>query len=252
MPRTPIVGGNWKCNGTVASSKALCEALNAGEWDTSKVETVVIPVALHIPMVQDLVKPGIKVAAQNCSATGAGAFTGEINAAQVADAGLEWVLLGHSERRKLYGETEEMLGTKLSKAMEAGLKVIYCIGEQLEDREAGKTNDVIAQHMATVYACPNVDYEKIVIAYEPVWAIGTGKVATPVQAEDAHKFCRELTADKVSKDVADGLRIQYGGSVSPSNCVELMSCPNIDGFLVGGASLKPDFCTILKAAADSA
>merc|ERR1719201_2738322 len=194
-------------------------------------------------MVQDLVKPGIKVAAQNCSATGAGAFTGEVNAAQVADAGLEWVLLGHSERRKLYGETEEMLGTKLSKAMEAGLKVIYCIGEQLEDREAGKTNDVIAQHMATVYACPNVDYEKIVIAYEPVWAIGTGKVATPVQAEDA---------DKVSKDVADGLRIQYGGSVSAANCVELMSCPNIDGFLVGGASLKPEFTTIIKAAADSA
>merc|ERR1719506_1549309 len=138
-------------------------------------------------MVQDLVKPGIKVAAQNCSATGAGAFTGEVNAAQVADAGMEWVLLGHSERRKLYGETEEMLGTKLSKAMEAGLKVIYRIGEQLEDREAGKTNDVIAQHMATVYACPNGDY------------------------------------------------------VSAANCVELMSCPNIDGFLVGGASLKPEF-----------
>jgi triosephosphate isomerase len=251
MPRTPIVGGNWKCNGTVASSKALCETLNGGEWDTSKVEVVVCPVALHIPMVQDLVKPGIKVAAQNCSATGAGAFTGEVNAAQVADAGMEWVLLGHSERRKLYGETEEMLGTKLSKAMEAGLKVIYCIGEQLEDREAGKTNDVIAQHMATVYACPNVDYEKIVIAYEPVWAIGTGKVATPVQAEDAHKFTRELTADKVSKDVAEALRIQYGGSVSAANCVELMSCPNIDGFLVGGASLKPEFTTIIKAAADS-
>merc|ERR1719426_273467 len=178
-------------------------------------------------MVQDLVKPGIKVAAQNCSATGAGAFTGEVNAAQVADAGMEWVLLGHSERRKLYGETEEMLGTKLSKAMEAGLKVIYCIGEQLEDREAGNTNDVIAQHMATVFACPNVDYEKVVIAYEPVWAIGTGKVATPVQAEDAHKYTRELTAEKVSKDVADG-------------------------FLVGGASLKPEFTTIIKAAADSA
>merc|ERR1719460_416838 len=173
-------------------------------------------------MVQDLVKPGIKVAAQNCSATGAGAFTGEVNAAQVADAGMEWVLLGHSERRKLYGETEEMLGTKLSKAMEAGLKVIYCIGE------------------------------KLVIAYEPVWAIGTGKVATPVQAEDAHKYTRELTAEKVSKDVADGLRIQYGGSVSAANCVELMSCPNIDGFLVGGASLKPEFTTIIKAAADSA
>merc|ERR1719456_2034823 len=143
-------------------------------------------------MVMDLVKPGIKVACQNCSGTGAGAFTGEINAAQVKDAGLEWVLLGHSER----------------------LKVIYCIGEQLEDREAGKTNDVIATHMATVFACPNVDYEKIVIAYEPVWAIGTGNVATPVQAEDAHKYTRELTAEKVSKDVADGLRIQYGGSVS--------------------------------------
>merc|ERR1719426_362537 len=173
-------------------------------------------------MVQDLVKPGIKVAAQNCSATGNGAFTGEINAAQVKDAGLEWVLLGHSERRKLYGEDE-----------------------------AVKTNDVIATHMATVFACPNIDYEKVVIAYEPVWAIGTGKVATAAQAEDAHKFTRELTAEKVSKNVADGLRIQYGGSVSPGNCVELMGCPNVDGFLVGGASLKPDFCTIIKAAADA-
>merc|ERR1719463_15771 len=169
-------------------------------------------------MVMDLVKPGIKVCAQNCSATGAGAFTGEINAAQVK---------------------------------EAGLKVIYCIGEQLEDREAGKTNDVIAQHMATVYACPDIDYERVVIAYEPVWAIGTGKVATAAQAEDAHQYTRELTAEKVSKNVADGLRIQYGGSVSPSNCVELMSCPNVDGFLVGGASLKPDFCTIIKAAAEA-
>merc|ERR1719504_142668 len=203
-------------------------------------------------MVQDLVKPGIKEAAQNCSATGAGAFTGEVNAAQVADAGMEWVLLGHSERRKLYGETEEMLGTKLSKAMEAGLKVIYCIGEQLEDREAGKTNDVIAQHMAAVFSCPNVDYDKIVIAYEPVWAIGTGKVATPAQAQDAHDFIRKHTADKVSTDVAAKLRIQYGGSVTPDNCVELIGCPDIDGFLVGGASLKPTFVKIIQAASGEA
>merc|ERR1719463_611484 len=199
-------------------------------------------------MVQDLVKPGIKVAAQNCSSTGAGAFTGEVNAAQVADAGLEWVLLGHSERRKLYGETEEMLGTKLSKAMEAGLKVIYCIGEQLEDREAGKTNDVIAQHMATVYACPNVDYEKIVIAYEPVWAIGTGKVATPAQAQETQAFIRKYVAKNVSSAVAEALIIQYGGSVSPDNCEDLIKCPDIDGFLVGGASLKPTFVKIIQAA----
>jgi triosephosphate isomerase len=251
MPRTPIVGGNWKCNGTMASNKVLMEALNAGEWDTSKVEVVVCPISLHIPFVVSEAKAGIKVATQNVSLTGAGAFTGEINAAQVKDFGLEWVLIGHSERRSLYGETDEMLAKKLQMAMDAGLKVIYCIGEKLEERESGKTNDVIAQHMA---ACIDAkpDWSRVVIAYEPVWAIGTGVVATPEQAQEAHAYTRSFVAEKAGADVAENLRIQYGGSVSPDNCATLIQCPDIDGFLVGGASLKPGFVTIIQAAEKAA
>jgi len=250
MSRTPIVGGNWKCNGTMASGKELLDAINAGEWDTSKVEVVICPIALHIPMAQAAAKPGIQVATQNLGNNGDGAFTGELNAGQVKDAGLEWTLLGHSERRSLFGETDATIAAKCQKAMAAGLKVIYCIGESKEEREAGQTNDVIAKHMgALIESAP--DWSRIVIAYEPVWAIGTGLVATPEIAQDAHAYTRGFVAEKCGPEVAAALRIQYGGSVNDKNCVELMACPDIDGFLVGGASLKPTFVTIIQAAAGS-
>jgi triosephosphate isomerase len=142
MPRHPIVGGNWKCNGTVKSGKELMDALNAGKWDESKVEVVICPVALQAAAMAAIAKPGIKVALQNCSASKMGAFTGEHSVEHIKDAGIEWVVIGHSERRSLYGETDEMCAKKLSLALEAGLKVIYCIGEKLPEREAGKTNDV--------------------------------------------------------------------------------------------------------------
>jgi len=252
MSRHPIVGGNWKCNGTLDSAKKLVDELNAGEWDGSKVEVVVCPVAMQIPAVMSMVKKEIKVAIQNCSATGMGAFTGEISVEQIKDAGLEWVLIGHSERRSLYGETDEVCAKKLAACMAAGLKVIYCIGEKLPEREAGKTNEVCQVQMEAAFAVENVNWDNVVVAYEPVWAIGTGKVASPEQAQDAHDFIRKLTAEKKSPEIANALRIQYGGSVSAKNCAELIACPDIDGFLVGGASLKPEFLTIIQAAAGGA
>merc|ERR1719174_2281300 len=248
MPRHPIVGGNWKCNGTVKSGKELMDALNAGKWDESKVEVVICPVALQAAAMAAIAKPGIKVALQNCSMTGMGAFTGEMSVEQIKDAGIEWVVIGHSERRSLFGETDEVCANKLRRALGAGLKVLFCIGEQLPERESGQTNEVCAAQLAPVFALGLKQdmWDNIVIAYEPVWAIGTGKVATPQQAQETHEFIRSHIAEKKSEGLAKKLRIQYGGSVSVDNCGELMSCPDIDGFLVGGASLKPDFVKIIQ------
>jgi triosephosphate isomerase len=245
--RKPIVGGNWKCNGTMESNAELIAALNAGTWDEDAIDVVVCPVALQALSAKKSLKPSIKVALQNVSATKDGAYTGEMSAEQVKDAGLEWVVIGHSERRTLYGETDEVCAEKLRRATQQGLKVLYCIGEQLAEREAGKTNEVCAAQLDAVFALGlKVDsWDNIVIAYEPVWAIGTGKVATPQQAQETHAFIRSYVAEKKSEGIAKKLRIQYGGSANLENCGELMSCPDIDGFLVGGASLKPDFVKII-------
>jgi 2,3-bisphosphoglycerate-independent phosphoglycerate mutase len=252
MPaRVPIVGGNWKCNGTIASGKELVEALKAGDWAKEKVEVVVCPVSVQIPMVQaELGKKPIKVGVQNISATGCGAFTGEIAANQVTDFGLEWAIIGHSERRVKYGEKDDVLAQKVALAQAEKLNVIFCIGETLEERDANQTDAVCERQLAAVFPVIK-DWSKIVIAYEPVWAIGTGKVATPEQAQAAHQNIRAFIAKQVSALVADHVRIQYGGSVTPDNCKELMALPDIDGFLVGGASLKPGFVTIIQAAADA-
>jgi len=207
---------------------------------------VVAPAGLHVLTVKDGLKnASVEVATQNVHTT-KGAFTGELNPAMVADAGIKWTLLGHSERRHVFGETDAGLTEKVTTCMGAGLSVIFCIGELLADREAGKTNDVCATQLDALIA-GKPDWAKIVIAYEPVWAIGTGVVASPEQAQEAHAFCRSYLAEKVSKEVADDMRIQYGGSVSAKNCQELAACADIDGFLVGGASLKPEFADIIKA-----
>jgi triosephosphate isomerase len=246
--RKPIVGGNWKCNGTMESGAELIESLNAGTWDEESIDVVVCPVALQAMAMKEKLKPSIKVALQNCSETGAGAYTGEMSAEQIKDAGLKWVVIGHSERRALYGESDEVCANKLKRALGAGLKVLFCIGEQLPERESGQTNEVCAAQLAPVFALglKQDQWENIVIAYEPVWAIGTGKVATPQQAQETHAFIRSHIAEKKSESLAKKLRIQYGGSVSNENCGELMTCPDIDGFLVGGASLKPDFVNIIQ------
>ncbi|CAD7956579.1 unnamed protein product [Amoebophrya sp. A120] len=244
--RKPIVGGNWKSNpATKAAIVELATKWNETSVDTSKVDVVVATTALHIPLAMDtLDKAKFKVSAQNVSKEKEGAFTGEITAGMLKDMGLEWTLIGHSERRHKYGETDADLAMKTEKALAAGLNVIFCIGELLEERQGGKTEEVCKTQLLAVI--PKItDWSKVVIAYEPVWAIGTGVVATPEQAQDTQKACREIIAEAAGADVAAAVRIQYGGSVTPDNCAELMSCPDVDGFLVGGASLKPSFMDIV-------
>jgi len=246
MPRKPIVGGNWKCNpAKLADAKALVEAWKAKGFDKEKVDVVVAPTALHLGNVQSsLGSLGIEVAAQNVGKNDMGAFTGEWTATHLTDMEVGWTLIGHSERRSKYGETDEDTAAKVEKCQAAGIKVLFCIGELLEEREAGKTDEVNKRQLAAVL--PKItNWDLIVIAYEPVWAIGTGKVATPDQAEETQAAIRAYLKEAVSAEVADKVRIQYGGSVTPDNCAELIGKPNIDGFLVGGASLKPTFMDIV-------
>merc|ERR1719343_1916835 len=192
---------------------------------------------------EQLESMGMIAATQNMSATGFGAFTGELAAEHLEDCAIGWTLIGHSERRKLYGETDEDTCKKMEKCQDKGINVIMCIGESLEEREAGKTDDVNKRQLGAVL--PEIkDWDSVVIAYEPVWAIGTGKVATPDQAQEAHAAIRAFLKDTAGADVADKVCIQYGGSVKPENCAELIAKPDIDGFLVGGASTKGSFSTI--------
>jgi len=250
-----FVGGNWKCNGTVESVKKLVGDLNdsidkiPGE---DVVDVVVAPQTLHIPYVLANIKPRYTVSAQNCYIK-AGAFTGELSAPAAADFGLKWTLLGHSERRHIFGETDKLLTDKTVAALDNGLNIIFCIGELLSEREANKTKDVIATQMAALAAGIKKpeDWSRIVIAYEPVWAIGTGKTATPDQAQEAHVWTRDWLREHVSAAVADSIRVIYGGSVTPATANELAAKPDVDGFLVGGASLVAEkFVPIINAASE--
>ena len=206
------------------------------------------PVYIHLSTAQSLLASHLILSAQNCAAQGNGAFTGEISADQLVDMGIKWVILGHSERRSLYGETNELVAKKTKYALEKGLNVVLCIGEQLSEREAGTTNDILKAQMD---ACKDSisDWSKVVVAYEPVWAIGTGKVATPEQAQETQAYVRTWLKESVSEEVAKATRIIYGGSVSDKNCAELIKCPDVDGFLVGGASLKPAYKDIVETVA---
>mmetsp|Transcript_43178 Transcript_43178/g.108070 ORF Transcript_43178/g.108070 Transcript_43178/m.108070 type:complete len:249 (+) Transcript_43178:72-818(+) len=244
MGRKPVVGGNWKCNLDAAGAKALVESLN--KMDCTDCDVIVAPISLHIPSVVAGIKADIAVSAQNCNFKGNGAFTGENSADQIADIGCKWVILGHSERRQYFKEDDEMLKTKLEYALSKGLKVMYCIGESLQEREAGKTLDVCKTQLEKVKDILKAD--TCVIAYEPIWAIGTGVTATPEQAQETHKQIRDWIAE-THKDLAANIRIQYGGSANAANAPTLSACPDIDGFLVGGASLKPEFGDIVKAIA---
>jgi len=246
--RKSFVGGNWKCNGTVKSVTDLSKSLAASLHEhTGKVDVVVAPPAIHIQHTVELLKgSGIHVATQNVSKAKNGAFTGEMSAEMIKDFGLEWTIIGHSERRHKYGETDADLAEKVQLAEANGLKVIFCIGELLEERKAGHTDEVCARQMKAIIPVVK-SWDNIVIAYEPVWAIGTGVVASPEEAQDAHKAVRSLLAASVSADVAAKTRIIYGGSVTPENSAELFAKEDVDGFLVGGASLKPSFADIVKA-----
>lgn len=246
MPRKPIVGGNWKCNpGTLAEAEKLVDAWKAAAFEKDAVDVVICPTALHLGYVKEPLEAlGMMVSSQNVSKFGMGAYTGEWSAEHLKDMGISWTLIGHSERRSKYGETDEDTAAKVERCQEVGINVIFCIGELLEEREAGKTDEVNKRQLAAVL--PRIkDWEKVVIAYEPVWAIGTGKVATPEQAEATQAAIRAYLAEAAGPEVAEKVRIQYGGSVTPDNCADLMSKPNIDGFLVGGASLKPTFTDVI-------
>jgi len=247
-PRKKIVGGNWKSNpDSLAKVKELCAAFAPYAMDGSKMEAIVCTTAIHGSTVMDAFKAsGIEVGIQNISKSGEGAFTGEVTAAMAQEVGYGWALIGHSERRSLYGETDKETAEKVSKCQACGMRIMLCIGEQLAEREKGITDEVNQRQLG---ACLPVikDWDKVVIAYEPVWAIGTGKVATPAQAQETHANIRKYLRAQCGDAVADKVRIQYGGSVSPANCEELIGQPDIDGFLVGGASLKPDFLKIFDA-----
>ncbi|GAB4815782.1 hypothetical protein N2152v2_002828 [Parachlorella kessleri] len=235
-------------NGTVKSNADLVKTLNdATVPGTDVVEVVVAPAAVHITQVKDSLRKDFEVAAQNSWVKKGGAFTGELSAEMLKDLGLKWVILGHSERRHIIKEADEFIADKVAYALGQGLGVIYCIGEKLEEREAGQTLEVNARQMQALIG--KVDkWDDVVIAYEPVWAIGTGKVATPEQAEEVHASVRDWISKNVSPEVAESIRIIYGGSVTAANCNQLAAEKDIDGFLVGGASLKPEFVDIIKSA----
>ncbi|CAN4112524.1 unnamed protein product [Withania somnifera] len=240
-----FVGGNWKCNGTKDSISKLVSDLNSAHLE-SDVDVVVAPPFLYVDQVKNSLTDRIEVSAQNCWTGKGGAFTGEISVEQVKDLGCKWVILGHSERRHVIGENDEFIGKKAAYALSQGVGVIACIGELLQEREAGKTFDVCFQQLkAFADAIPS--WDNVVIAYEPVWAIGTGKVATPEQAQEVHVAVRDWLTKNISAEVASKTRIIYGGSVNGSNSSDLAKKEDIDGFLVGGASLKgPEFATIVN------
>ncbi|KAK7967257.1 triose-phosphate isomerase-like protein [Apiospora aurea] len=244
MARKTLVAANHKMNGTLESVKEICQNLNNAQLDPN-VETVVAPPAIYLLAARETLKKEIAVAAQNVFDKPNGAFTGETSAHQLKDAKVDWAILGHSERRTILGETDEIVASKTKYATDNGISVIWCCGESLEQREAGKTLEVIAAQLEALKKQIS-DWSKIVIAYEPIWAIGTGKVATKEQAQEVHASIRKWLKDNVSQQASDETRILYGGSVSEKNCKELAQEADIDGFLVGGASLKPAFVDIIN------
>lgn len=214
------------------------------------VEVMVAPPAIYLGYTREKLNacPDIAVSAQNCYKVEKGAFTGENSAKMIKDMGCDSVILGHSERRHVFGESDELIGEKVKYALGEGLKVIACIGEKLDEREAKKTEEVVFRQMKAITSVMNpLDWKNIVIAYEPVWAIGTGVTATPDQAQEVHDQLRQWLTKNVSPDISSSVRIIYGGSVTADNCRELAKKPDIDGFLVGGASLKKDFVQIVHA-----
>ena len=241
--RKPIIGGNWKMNrGTPAESIEMLEKFIPLVKDINSVDIVICPPFTALITIYDLIKTtNIKLGAQNMYFEEKGAFTGEISAKFLNTVGCEYVILGHSERRDIFKESDDLINKKLKKALSMDLISIVCIGEHLEEREAGKTKDIIQRQMEETFKdLTREEIIKTVIAYEPIWAIGTGKTATPEQAEEIHAFIRELLTKKYDNETADMVRIQYGGSVKPNNAEDLFEKGNIDGGLVGGASLQAD------------
>ena len=240
--RKNIVAGNWKMNTTVPEGVKLAKEVNAAlEGITAKCDVVIGVPFTHLTAVKAVIGDKLGLSAENCADKVKGAYTGEVSAAMVASTGATYVILGHSERRQYYGETAETLKDKVALALENGLTPIFCIGEVLEERENGTYFDVIKAQVAdSLFQLSAEDFGKIVLAYEPVWAIGTGKTATADQAQEIHAFIRGLIAEKYGEQVADDTTILYGGSCKPSNAKELFEKPDVDGGLIGGASLDAE------------
>jgi triosephosphate isomerase len=250
--RKNIVAGNWKMNKNLQEGLAFIDALQVALADNDKIncEVIVGTPFIHLASVSGAISnKKLNVAAQNCADKASGAYTGEVSAAMIASTGAKYVILGHSERRAYYGETDAILKEKVLLALANELKPIFCIGEVLEEREANKQEVVVKSQIENaLFNLSAEDFSKIVLAYEPVWAIGTGKTATPAQAQEMHAFIRKTIAEKYGKEVADNTSILYGGSANAGNAKELFSNPDVDGGLIGGASLEVDkFMPIIEA-----
>ncbi len=250
MSRRRIIAGNWKMNMRLDTATALAKGVAESVGENPEVDVVLCPPSIYLSAVGTAVEgTPVGLGAQNLYAAQDGAFTGEVNAAMLTDVGCGYVILGHSERRALLGETDQQISEKLHSALAGNLTPIVCVGETLEDRESGQTEQVVeTQVRGSLAGLDAGQAASIVLASEPVWAIGTGNTATPEQAEEVHAFIRKLLGEIFSAEIAGQIRIQYGGSVKPNNATELLGQPNIDGALVGGASLKvEDFAGIIHA-----
>ena len=250
--RKAVIAGNWKMNKTRPEAKALIEELKPLVADAGCEVIACVPFTNLETVLAAAAGSNIRVGAQNCHFEKSGAFTGEISADMLVEMGVEYVVLGHSERRQYFGETDETVNKRLTAALAAGLKVILCVGEMLADRENGITEELVAlQTKIALKGVSKEDLKKVIIAYEPVWAIGTGKTATAEQANEVCAVIRGVIAKIYDQEAADGITIQYGGSMNAKNAAELVAQPDVDGGLIGGASLKAaDFSVIVKAATE--
>ena len=249
MTRKRIVAGNWKMNNDLEETRSLLAELTAMELP-SEVEVIVAPSFTNLQTAVEITRSSpIEVAAQNMHHAASGAFTGEVSAAMLKSLGVNTVILGHSERRAYFNEHSALLAEKVSTTVSQGMKVIFCFGEELADREADNHFELVKQQLIQgLFHLPADAWDQIVLAYEPVWAIGTGRTASPDQAQEMHAFIRATIADGFNDEVADKLRILYGGSVKPANATEIFGKPDVDGGLIGGASLKAgDFAAIVRA-----
>eukprot|EP01156_Anaeramoeba_ignava_P006565 Anaeramoba_ignava/a348_577.p1 GENE.a348_577~~a348_577.p1 ORF type:complete len:262 (-),score=101.97 a348_577:751-1506(-) len=244
--RKQFYGGNWKMNLITSKIENLLDLFAKATLPSKEaIDIVIAPPDVYLTEVNKKKRDELQLSAQNCYKKEFGAFTGETSAVMLKDIGVEWVILGHSERRHVFNESDELVAEKTLFALEKELKVILCIGETLKEREAGETNTVCFRQLEAVSKLVK-DWSQIVVAYEPVWAIGTGKTPTPDEIEQVHKDIREWISKNVSEEIAKQIRIVYGGSVNAKNCKDVLSGEDVDGALVGGASLNEQFLTILK------
>ena len=246
--RKKIVAGNWKMNNDRGETAELISSLKA-QGSFTGVEVMIAPTSIHLAQAVELVaNTSIEVIAQNMHQASHGAFTGEISAAMLQSVGVKTVILGHSERRAYFNETDEVLAEKVATAVEQDLQVVFCFGEELEDRQKGNHFSVVANQLSkALFNLSTKSWSKIILAYEPVWAIGTGETASPTQAQEMHAFIRNLIAKEVNEQVSNDVSILYGGSVKPANAQEIFSKPDVDGGLIGGAALQAnDFFAIIQ------